>query len=625
MKKKTEIAENLSSGAEKVETIQKQTVNSSKGETQKKTQTKSKTTGAGTSRTVKTQTQTKTPNGEELAKKESEKAKKRVELALKKKEEQAKKAEERKKLKAERKKIMEQKRAERKKAMQERKQKLAEELDRLEKELKEKREAKKRARAEKKSKTKSERNKSKKENSQRKSRGGYGGWLAAVIALGAVTLALTAVVTVGAVDMTTMTRGMLTGNKATLYEFVGVMENVDEDLDRVRVSASPVQQDRILTDLLVQARVAETDLEKLPLDGEVDKHLTEFINRTARTAEELLAKLRRGERLTEEDWEKLEELYEINHGVRAKLDKLSEELTDSDWKAFFKGAKNRLTDTIEMIENATLPENAKELKDKLMPNPQPAQPAQPDQSAQPVEPAAPTSRTTTDDKRKGTKIASEEAAEIARKYFTQYDITDFRFAGETLAKGMDAYNFVFTDKDGVEIFAQVSERDGKLIRFDYYKDCKTENFDGENARRIAEEYLEKLGYHDMSAVRLSEGMATASFTFVKQVDGVFYYPQEIRVKVCEERGVVSGFDASQYLKNKRTMAENTVKITKQEAQEKLHEKLIVNSGCACVIEASGRMLSAYEFTCQYDGKTYLVYINAETGDEISVYNAENLF
>ena len=347
---KKQTASNVSSGAEKVETVEKKVKKQPQNTTAKHVEVVTE------EKIDVKKMNAQSTNGK--AEKESIAAKARVEQALKKQREKAKRAEEKAKAKA--KKIAEkekrtkmtvaQRKAEREKLLAERKARIekrkAEKKARIEKRKAEKqariekrnaeREAKRRERAH----AKANRLQEKSRNSAKKQEGktdkprrnrekGYGGWLAAVIALGAVTLGLTTAVTVGAIDMKETKAGVIAGHKSTAYEMVGIMENVDNDLDRARISASPVQQSRILTDLLVQVRLAELDLEKLPIEAEADANLTAFINRVARESERMLAKLRRGERLSEGDEAILQRLYEIGHQIRGKLDEFVFNMSDT--------------------------------------------------------------------------------------------------------------------------------------------------------------------------------------------------------------------------------------------------------------------------------------------------------
>ena len=151
-----------------------------------------------------------------------------------------------------------------------------------------------------------------------------------------------------------------------------------------------------------------------------------------------------------------------------------------------------------------------------------------------------------------------------------------------------------------------------------------ETFDIRNAERIAEEFLEKLGYDDMEAVRLRGNGSLSDFVFVYEDDGVVYYPDEITVKVCRTRGIVSGFDATKYLKNHRGRDEMKVNISLAEAYQKLYKDLSVESSRMAIVRTVRGERPAYEFLCQYNGESYFVFIDAENGEEISIVNTENL-
>ena len=330
-KEKEEIGVNLSSGAEKVERVTKQ------AQTKKTSSVKSapnqKVTAQGEAalgsqqNTTEKKTQrisAKKVNAQSAggkAEKESAAAKARVERAIKKQEEKAKKKADKlariEKRKAQKQANAEKRAAERKALAEKRAAQKEERVRNRAHEKANRNKTRAQKRAENKKKREERRQKRHESGGERKNRTqGYGGWLAAVVSLGVVTLALATTVTVGAVEMRREQSAFVGENRRTMYELTGIMENVDSDLDRVRISNSPAQQSRILTDLLVQARLAELDLEKMPVTAETDSNITTFINRTARECERLLSKLRKGETLSATDYEILDGLYNTNHQIR---------------------------------------------------------------------------------------------------------------------------------------------------------------------------------------------------------------------------------------------------------------------------------------------------------------------
>lgn len=594
-KKTTEVSINTSSGAEKVENIEKE-VKEEKGKTVQKTAAKK-------------------------AEKENKAADERVQAALKRKEEKEKR-------KAEKLAAIEKRRAE-KKAQ-------AEKHAAERKALAEKRAAEKEAKIRERAHAKANRNNAnaKKKANRKKKREdnkGYGGWIAAVVSLGVVSLALATTVTVGAVEMRRDREATIGAYRSTMYELRGIMENVDGDLDRVRISASPAQQSRILTDLLVQTRLAELDLEKLPIDAEANRNVTVFINRMAEVCEQLLSKLRNGEELNERDRQILEKLYQTNRSVREEVGDFVSTMSDNDLMCYLKKGTGSVKDTLTKLEEATMEENMlkignkvgdakdkieekfKEGKDKL------------DEKLKEMKGAGMQSNGAMPpvmDKKARIEAAKAEA--MCQQYFGGYHISEFQCIGETVTRDYAAYNVQGYDDKGNLLFAEISQEDGSLMRFDYYEDCSGETFDIRNAERIAEEFLEKLGYEDMEVVRLRANGSLSDFTFVYEQDGVVYYPDEIVVKVCRTRGLVSGFDATKYLQNHKEREEVTTNITLAEAYAKLHKDLSVESSRLAVVKTLRGERPAYEFLCGYKGESYFVFLDALNGEEISIVNVKSI-
>ena len=128
----------------------------------------------------------------------------------------------------------------------------------------------------------------------------------------------------------------------------------------------------------------------------------------------------------------------------------------------------------------------------------------------------------------------------------------------------------------------------------------------------------------MEIERLGQSGSTAEFTFVYVKDGVAYYPDAIKVKVCRTRGLVCGMDVTRFLKNHRDRDEINPKITMETAYAKLNDKLSVDTSRVVVVETARGERVAYEMLCSYEDGKYLVYIDGTTGDEIAILNAKNV-
>jgi spore germination protein len=225
---------------------------------------------------------------------------------------------------------------------------------------------------------------------------------------------------------------------------------------------------------------------------------------------------------------------------------------------------------------------------------------------------------------KSLHIQPAQAEELCKRYFSDYKIEDYQCIGETVSKGYSAYNVQGYDSNGTLLFAEIDQKSGELLRFDYYEDCVEEKFDLDRAEDIAEEFLERLGYEDLEVVRVRHNGTTADFSFVYEMEDVVYYPDEILIKVCQSRGVVTGMDATKYLQNHKGRVEMNPKINMEEAYKKLHKDLSVEASRLAVVQTERGEKLAYEFLCNYQEGQYLVYLDAENGEEISIVNTENL-
>jgi spore germination protein len=398
---------------------------------------------------------------------------------------------------------------------------------------------------------------------------------------------------------------LLSSYRGTMYEMTGILENVEKDLDRVRISDSTPQQSRILTDLLVQARLAEADIEKLPVAAEANRNITAFVNRTAAVCEGVLGKLRHGETLSAEDRAVLDGLYKTNHALKGEIAKILENMTDEDFMQYVKKGKGAFADGLQEMEKMTLEENTVTFKKEL--------------------PMSEMNKEKGDEKQgEESRVEAVKAEELCAQYFQSYDITEYQCVGETSTKDYAAYNVQGYDARGNLLFAEIDQISGKLIRFDYYEECAGDTFDLQNAERIAEDFLEKLGYDDMEVVRCRQNGSTTDFTFVYETDDILFYPDEVRVKVCRTRGVVSGMDASKYLQNHRGRDEVNAKMSLAEAYEKVYKELDVQSSRLVVIQTARGEKTAYEMLCAYQEDNYLIYLDATTGEELSIVNVNTI-
>ena len=432
---------------------------------------------------------------------------------------------------------------------------------------------------------------------ERRTTPGFGGWLAAVIALGVTTLALGTMLTFGWLNLNGMQADYAGVYTESIYELNSIVDNLETNLAKARVSNSSEEQVRILTDIAIESEMAEVLIERMPVESQLTQNMTSFVNKMGDSAQSMLYAVARGEKLTDSQKATLQYMYDMNTEMKNIINELCSSCTEKDIIAALKGKDGLINQSFGDLENNNI-ETPKEINDG---------------------PFADNIRKVSAKNLEALEeITAARAEELARDYFENYGLTDVRCTGEALAQQLQCYNVVLQTRDG-EMLAQLSKKGGKVVMFDSYKDCSSKNFSVERCIDIAEEFLDELGFDGMEAVWTSENGTTCNLNFAYEKDGVIYYSDMIKVKVCEERGIVTGMEGLAYVLNHTERKPAEAKISKSEAKAKLNPGFEVEGSRLTVIPVEGGEALAYEFFGTYGGNQFYIYIDAKTGSEIQMF------
>lgn len=449
-------------------------------------------------------------------------------------------------------------------------------------------------------------NRRERQRNQKRKRG-VGGWIAAVVSLGCVSLVLGSLLAVS-IFTDYMELGKVNTNSAnaqrSFYDFVGYVDNMETNMSKFFVATDEKGQQKILTSLTVQSNLADAALAELPIKDE-SKYLTsKYINQVGDYAKYLNNRLIDGYLLTEEEINNMKELYKINLNLKNVLSDLSSRINENyDFSAL---SKNDANDIIISQFNE-MESNAKEYPSMIYDG----------------------AFSDGLDRKQARGIIGEdvtelEAVEIYKNLFSRYGIEKIEVTGMVENRGIDCYNIISQTKENGEIFAQISKRGGKLIMFNAYKDCEGLNVGEEESVVIAEEFITSLGIADMTCVWSYTTGSTAYLNFAYDGGGIVAYPDLIKVKVCRERGIVSGYDADEYYMNHTERSIKEPKYTLNDAYEKVSKELEIRSSAVAIIPTGGgNEKLVYEFVGDYNGESYYVYIDANTLTQADIFKVVN--
>lgn len=433
------------------------------------------------------------------------------------------------------------------------------------------------------------------ERSEKRRTPGFGGWLAAVISLGVTTLALATVVTFGWITMNDMEVDMASGYTQSLYELNAIVDDLDTDLARAQVSNSGSDRVRVLSDIAVESRTAETVLERMPLETRLTEQMTSFVNRMGDSARDMLYTVANGGELTSSQIRTLEYMYENNKKLKEQINELAAKCDGKDMLCAMRGKNSKLADGFNDIQNSTfsVPEG---IEDGAF---------------------ASVKKISAEYVKNLDEITAQTAEQLASDYFKNYKVKQAKCTGETVAEALTLYNVNLNTQDG-NMLVQLSKNGGKVVAFDSYKNCKDKNFSVENCTAIAEEFLANIGYGQLEAVFSSENGTTCNLTFAPVENGAVIYSDKVLVKVCEERGIVTGVEAINYVLNHAERKIAGAQMTAAQAKSGINGNIEVSSTRKAVIPMNGKEILCYEFVGTMNGNTYYVYVDAATGEEVEV-------
>ena len=142
----------------------------------------------------------------------------------------------------------------------------------------------------------------------------------------------------------------------------------------------------------------------------------------------------------------------------------------------------------------------------------------------------------------------------------------------------------------------------------------------EKAIENAQAFLENMGLKNMKEVWFNLSNNVYTINFAGEQNGVVLYPDLVKVRVCAETGKVIGIEAKTYYTNhtKRNIGEATA--TKAQAQSQVLDEIQIETARLVVVPFGTKSEKlCYEFSGEYEGQTYYVYIDANTLHQVEMF------
>ena len=387
------------------------------------------------------------------------------------------------------------------------------------------------------------------------------------------------------------------------YEVVDYVQNVEVFLAKSLITNSPESSAESLTNVWREANLAQAYLAQLPISSNELENTNKFLNQVSEYSYSLYRKNLDDEELSDEDLKNLKDLHEYSVELENTLNQLSAdinggriswgELTDKGTIAFAQQVSNISQDSFSNLE-----QNFHEYSGLIYDG----------AFSEHITRAEKVGLT-------GENIDEQAAQDKAKELFDSNNIKEVTSYGKSEGD-ITSFDFGITFNDNSTATVSISEKGGHVIYMNKNRDVSAEILSQEEADKKAKEYLEQHGFKNMKETYYlkESGIVTINYAYVQ--DDVIMYPDLIKVKVALDDGEILGIETSGYLNSHTKRDIKEPKVTVEEAKKSLNKDLTIESEELTIIPTEWKTeVLCWEFEGNVEGLDFIVYVNAETGEE----------
>lgn len=391
------------------------------------------------------------------------------------------------------------------------------------------------------------------------------------------------------------------------YDMVGYVNNVDTLLAKSMISTTTAKTAGTLQEAWRQANLAQTNLGQLPVSQPVLASTSKFLTQIGDLSYSLNTQNVRGKALSDDQYKTVERLYKLSNSLKKSLGELQNdlgtgrlkwgELASKGTSLFNKTSANNAMKKMESI-SSTFQDYPTLIYD------------------------GPFSDHMTSSEAKGLTgdtVNSEDAKKNIRKFLGEDKVQDITDAGKNDSGPIKSFSYTVTFKGAPKdqkANMGVSQKGGHIMWMLYNRPVKESKIDMNKAKQIGRDFLKNKDFKDMEDTYFLTQDNVATINYAYRQNGVTVYPDLIKLKIALDNGEIVGIETNTYLLNHRERKIPTPKISAEEAKKKVNTKLQLHgSGMAIIPTTYNKELFCYEFKGKLNNNDFIVYVNAETGEE----------
>lgn len=391
------------------------------------------------------------------------------------------------------------------------------------------------------------------------------------------------------------------------YEVVGYVNNVETLLAKSMVSTTTSKTATTLQEAWRQANLAQTNLGQLPVTQPVLASTSKFLTQVGDLSLALDNQNIRGKKLSDGQYKTVERLYKYSSSLNKSLRDLQTELSSGRLK--WGELANKGTQLFSKTKPGAMMKKLESVGEVFQDYPTLIYDGPFSDHMTSTQPKGLT----------GNDLNSEQAKDKVRKFLGADRIADIKDAGKNDHGPIKTFSYTVTEKNapkGQTINIGVTQKGGSIEWMLNNRSVKDKKLDMNKAKKAGIDFLKARGFDNMTDTYYLVQDNVATINYAYQEKNVTVYPDLIKLKVALDNGEIVGWEANSYLSNHTTRKIPTPKVTMADARKKINPKMKVNSSGLAIIPTNYKKeLFCYEFKGRLNDSDFIVYINAETGNE----------
>lgn len=405
-----------------------------------------------------------------------------------------------------------------------------------------------------------------------------------------------------------------------MYELIDNVQNIRTNLAKSAVTGSREQSIVVFEEIFRNSAMADDELNSLPISQETTAETSKFLSQVGDFCYTLAKASTEGKDLTDGDYKTIENLKQQSLTLEDSLKKVSDDINSGNVK--WGEIRKKASGVFASEKEANISDKFKNIQKQVVQYPALIYDGPFSDNVMQIVP-----------KISSEKAVSAQAAEkTARAVIGNERIASLQLQSGQGSSTIDSYRYIAEIKGRNDkkqnIICEISKRGGRVVYLIDSKNIGEPTIDVQKAIDKGTRYLSEIGYKNMKSTYTLSYENSAIISYVYQQDNVTVYPDQIKLKVSLEDGSIIGIESEKYLVShveNRTLPKP--KISADEAKKKVGKRLNITSVKQAIIPAeTNKEVLCYEFSGNYNGDNFIVYINAETGYEqriIQIINTPN--